>query len=546
MQLKKNKIILILILGISLIYYFWPLWKYDFYESMDGELHLGRVGAYSYEFRQGQFPVRWSSKLNYGYGSPIFNFVYPLPYFIASLLNLSGFSIALSLKILIFLAWMSSAYFMFLALRQWKFSKTISLIGSLVYVLLPYRIMDVYVRLALGEHLAFSFAPLLWYAILVWIKGKKPLGLVLIVISAFLLILSHNALSIMFLVLLGTMAIMESKIRKVNKWLPALMAMFWGLLCSAFFWLPSLWEMKYTLTQHFLKDKDYHDYFSNLIQVWWRPWSFSNTITPTFLGLSALLIFLISIYLAIKFKYKRIVYLLILLIISLFITTPLSVIIWENIDLIQYFQTPWRFLSLSVFLISLLTAFVIKHFSKTSFLMILILALLIIETMPKIKVLKPIQVDNAYYKNYPLSTTWHHEGAPIWTAGEDTAFPLSRFEMIPEQIFLLDQDRSLTKKLKFENQFDSRLIFKHYYFPGWKAYLDGNLIDIQFQDPAYRGLITLNIPKGDHELTIIFTKTRIRMLAEIISLASIISLTVFFVGINLKSKIYDIDKNKKK
>ncbi|MDZ7586588.1 MAG: hypothetical protein U0946_02440, partial [Patescibacteria group bacterium] len=93
-----KKILIGFILSVIVI---WPLFPKGFYKSHDGELHLARIAAYSQALKQGQFPVRWAANLNYNYGYPIFNFVYPLPYLLASGFNLAGLGLADSLKLVL-------------------------------------------------------------------------------------------------------------------------------------------------------------------------------------------------------------------------------------------------------------------------------------------------------------------------------------------------------------------------------------------------------------------------------------------------------------
>lgn len=526
----------IFIIGIIL---FLPLLRWDFFESMDGELHLGRIGVYTHELQQGQFPVRWSGMLNYGYGSPIFNFVYPLPYFLASILHIIGMPISLSIKIIIIISWFLSGILMYLALHKWIKNQLASVVGALFYVAMPYRIMDVYVRMAFGEHVAFVFPPLIMLGYFKYKQDRNLNGLYILTIAVSLLILSHNALAPMFLALLYVMAIFDFGIKNIQKIIFLSLAFLLGLIISAFFWLPSLYEMKYTLTKIYLSDKNFQDYFLNLAQVWWMPWSFSNLSTPTYIGIAGILTSLAALFVGIKQKAKIILALLVSLGLTIFVTTPLSVWFWERIPIIQFFQTPWRFLSLAVFIISLLVAYTLKN-NKNYILGIVLVVVLLIELIPNIKIIKPISVDDAYYDNYPLSTTWHHEGAPIWTAGEAIQFPPQRFQLLGDGEIKLNHENTLAKNIKvFANQ-DVRLIYNHYYFPGWKVFVDQKPVEIQFQDPQYRGLITFDISKGEHDIIIVFTKTKIRLLAEILSLTGILLFTVLILEYKFNKKLLRI------
>src|SRR5213076_3108008 len=83
------------------------------FHTHDGYPHLARIPAYMKALKDGEFPVRWAGDLNYGYGMPLFNFYYQLPYFIASGLLFFGLGLVNSFKISISLSFLLSGIFMF-------------------------------------------------------------------------------------------------------------------------------------------------------------------------------------------------------------------------------------------------------------------------------------------------------------------------------------------------------------------------------------------------------------------------------------------------
>jgi len=81
---------------------------------------------------------------------------------------------------------------MFWALSKY-FSQVSSIAGAVVYLFLPYRFVDLYVRGSLGENTAFAVAPLLIGSIFSFSKGKK-IYLPALAISTALLIIAHNVI----------------------------------------------------------------------------------------------------------------------------------------------------------------------------------------------------------------------------------------------------------------------------------------------------------------------------------------------------------------
>jgi hypothetical protein len=62
--------------------------------------------------------------------------------------------------------------------------------------------------------------------------------------------------------------------------------------------------------------------------------------------------------------------------------------------------------------------------------------------------------------------------------------------------------------------------FNTFYFPGWRAYLDGEECEIQISQP--QALIEVAIPPGEHTLLLRFENTPIRLLANGLSLAALL------------------------
>jgi len=61
--------------------------------------------------------------------------------------------------------------------------------------------------------------------------------------------------------------------------------------------------------------------------------------------------------------------------------------------------------------------------------------------------------------------------------------------------------------------------FNWYYFPGWQAQLDGNAHPLYAQGP--HGLLTTDLPGGQHRLSLHFGDTSLRRLTNIVSLVSL-------------------------
>src|SRR5258708_1724992 len=120
------------------------LFKPGYYTSHDGEGHIIRMDGFYHAFLDGQFPVRWSKRLYFGYGYPFFNFNYPSTYYFGLPVMLLGYSATTAMKTETVVMYVASAVLMFLYLRR-KVSWPFAILGAVIYIYAPYRLLNIYV-----------------------------------------------------------------------------------------------------------------------------------------------------------------------------------------------------------------------------------------------------------------------------------------------------------------------------------------------------------------------------------------------------------------
>lgn len=513
-----------------------PLLAPGFYTSHDGELHLGRIPAYAHELFSGQFPVRWSSSLSYHYGSPIFSFVYPLPYwFAAGVYQITGSSI-LALKLTLLLTFLASGVALYRYVFLWKKDELVAFVSAAVYLFLPYRMLNMYTRVAFGEAVAFLFPPLVMLGGLYLKRQEFSKGILLTALSVAALILSHNAMSLIFVGPLflwffiandPAISTLKNKGQTIMLYLGSWMS---GLLLSAFFWFPALIEKKYTFVEKFLQDKDFHAYFLSPNQLINQAWLLPENAAPAFWGITGLLILVLSVRQLKIQKSLELSSLLAFLLLALFMTTQYSQVLWENVPFLPFFQLPWRFLSLTVWATALLIPFALNSIRFRKIFALGILLLIFMESFPSTQVLRKLEMADAAFDTYPGSTTWHEEGTPIWTAGTPTEFPTQAFVTDEFVMVTPGVQTSTRKNFDIQTMQASSFVLPHFYFPGWKARLNGQEVPIEFQDMNHRGLMKVAIPTGESQLAFTFEKTNTRLFAEFVSLSGVI-LVIGLLGI---------------
>ena len=437
-------------------------------QTHDGPDHIARIMAFYQNLSDGVFIPRWGAILNWGYGHPILQFLYPFPSYIASLFHFFGFSFMDSTRIVYMLGPILSFLFMYLWLKQFL-SRYASLLGAVLFTYAPYRFIDLYVRGDIGENLAFAFIPLSLYFIYKLSVKKDFVNLSLGSVAIALLILTHNAIALIsvgVIFLYGIFLWWKLNFDK-NFIIKFLFQFGLGFTLSMFFWLPGLMEGKYTL-RNIVTQGAYKAHFVTLGQLIYGPWSFGGSgVFSVQIGIVQILAILASpivfykLYLKKNKIFSLVLILLIFTILSIFIMLPASNFIWSRAMMLQNFQFPWRFLGLIVFTSAVLGAILSEYFYKkyktllTLTLIALAVVLSIGYTIPKGYYYALDKFENGMYK----STTDTGESAPIWSVRFMEHFPKSPIEVIEGKGSVRETVYKTTyRKYEFKSDTSARIL----------------------------------------------------------------------------------------
>lgn len=131
--------------------------------SHDIDFHYTRIEGIKDGWLSGQFPVRINPDFldGYGYANPIFYGEILL--YIPALLRLIGFPLSLCYNIFIVLINLFTSFGCYYCLKRMTGKTLIAMAGALLYTLAPYRLLDIYIRSAVGEYAAMAFLPFIVY-----------------------------------------------------------------------------------------------------------------------------------------------------------------------------------------------------------------------------------------------------------------------------------------------------------------------------------------------------------------------------------------------
>lgn len=525
--MKRTTILLLLTAILPLF----ALLKSGLPVTHDGQDHVARIANFYQSLSEGNMIPRWAANLNWGYGHPILMFLYPFPSYLASVFHFFSFSFVDSTKLVFGVSYVLSILFMFLFVRD-MYGETPAIGAALLYGFAPYRFVDLYVRGALGEHVAFMFPPLILWGLFGLAKRRelRTWGMLTSIGTAGL-ILSHNAISLMVLPIVGLFMLylwLFQSQKSVKFFVVSVFFLLLGFLWSFFFWMPAFFEGKYTLRDIVTKG----EIAGRMVPFSWffySPWGYGggNDFTKQ-IGLAGWVTVILSVLIAYKKPKTRLIIttLLVLFAFTLFMMTDGSIMVWNVVTLLQKFQFPWRLLTVTTVLLSLLTAYVLTKLPRStqSFTLIVLLLLSFISTVQMWQPKGYKTYDEAFFTGIYDSTTDTGESSPIWSIRFMEHRPSSHIGVITGQAFIEEGKRNTTEHTyTVRASEETRLVENTVYFPGWVVQVDAKPVSVEFQDPRYRGLITFYVSPGIHTVTTVFTQTKLRRIADIVTILSLLS-----------------------
>ena len=509
----------------------------------DGEYHVIRFYEFTRALDSTWYP-RFAPDLNNGFGVPLFNFVYPLPNYIASLFHLFLVSFIDSFKLGMFFAAIIGGIFFYLWSREF-WGDLGAVVSSVFYTFSPYHFVDIYIRGSVGEVWALAFFPAFLWSTTRFIKYKQNKFLPLSSLLLAFVIFSHNILALMFVLFsifyLGFLIYeRQGKDRKyllVN----VLFMVALGFMLSSIFWLPAIMEKQYVKgLEVFDVSRNFPLLYQLLIPSWGSGFSggdLQNELSFQ-IGLANLLavfLGLVSIFIYRKKDNKRpfVIFFIISFIVVFFLMLKTSLPIWKTIPFMNYFQFPWRLLSLEILICSFLAGSIVFALKNKVIAVSFALFMIALSFLLGIGYAKP-----AYYllrdDNYYVSRSNFIDG----TNSPGNAFNTIWINSPPEKVqkklvFSKGKGEIDIKSIKSTNYLanvnaleNAEILVNTAYFPGWSIYVDNQKTNTKLTD---EGLFSFYLSKGKHVVDIKLGDTLIRKIGTWGFYISTILLLALFV-----------------
>lgn len=549
MQKSKFWVSLLLVILIS-VGTVLPFFIQGFFSFHD-DTQVPRVYLMWKAVSDGMFPVRWVQDLGYGYGYPIFNFYAPLPYYIGAVFYFLLGDALLATKAMFIFALIGSGVSMYLL--AYRFLGYIpAIVAAVVYVYYPYHAVNMYVRGNASELYAYVIIPLFflaWYGLYYAHKAHEYYRYTLLLALSFaLIVISHN-LSAYMTGLLASVLLLPSIyfVKQKKKFLISLISGgLLTLLLSASYWIPVVFEMQFTdVNSQVGGGSAVLDHFVCLNQFWNSPWGYTGSVPGCIdgmsfsIGKSNVLLAGVSLLLCVLYiRQKKQQYFLvytaaICMLLSIFVITQYSAVVWTIIPGMDYLQFPWRFFNFFALFLSLIVGIGIFTLRTINIKLQVIGAVVVVlgtvwvnsrwfasqEVFPR---------DSAYYTNR------EYIGFEV-TKRSDEYLPegflvLESSSEIPKSIIQPDEGLKVSEISNKTHYYSATVIsddkkevvINIAYFPAWHAYINGEEVQI---NPQKRGF-TLTVPEGKSSLVIKYEQTAIQKISNVLFF-----LGVAFVGV---------------
>jgi hypothetical protein len=535
-----------------------PLARAGFFASLDGTFHVYRLAALDRAVRAGALYPRWFPEFAFGYGQPVLNFYGPLSYYWGLPLTLLGINGALALKLVFATGLIAAALAMYLFARVY-WDRGAALVAAVAYAYLPYHLVDLYVRGAVAEFLAFVWFPLVLWSFHRLTDASRQQGTIQGPLATLLLaalVVTHSLSALIFAPVLGVYLLILL-LKQGNRQSTGRVALALGLAAalSVFYWLPVLAESQYVGLGHGAS-QGYQVHLLPPAELFSLhpayPYPTEAGVPQTFpLGLIQVVILLAALILPFRLQRHRwaVVFFLALALLSAFVLTTTSLPLWRLFERgLAFLQYPWRFQALTALASAFLAGALWQQLSRSAFnapplrriLSVVAYGCLLIwalwrlpytPTTPDLSVEAMWQMDRDLGQ---VGTTWTGEYVPIWVTEQrwalshpvpdphpgDEALPAGQVNLIgvgyARYEFLLDASQATS------------LTLHQFHYPGWQS--KGQEGAIASQPAGDLGLAAFDLPPGRGPHVARLGHTPPQLWGTLISLVSALAVSITLVA----------------
>jgi uncharacterized membrane protein len=530
-----------------------------FLNAHDAPHSLFFFNQFDQAIKDGVLYPRWGVDFALGYGYPLFNIYSTLAFYVAEVFHLLGASLTGAVKLTYVVGFILSGLTMY-AFGKRVLNPDAGVVAAAVYMYAPYRLLDIYVRCAFAEFCAYSFLPLILLLFYELVERRSGRSLVLAGLAYAALFLTHAATAFLFTILLVPYVAFLLAARIRSGWAAFLRSAvlagggaLYALALAAIFLLPMIVEKGYIVesqwTQGSFGYEAHFVYPSQLLSPYWGYGYAGEGLQDEMslqLGMAATTLAVVGAVWSVRRQTEGRAHIVFFMCASIAIVVammPAALPVWELLPLAAFVQFPWRLLGLAALTMSFLGGGAVHAFLREGTgaparldPRVAVLALIIIlasygytspeYTAPSPRSEQPVAIID-FESFYPPDRV----GMTIWAAEQPQDTPLVSQYLAGEVLTkatALSGDATVqmlrhggaSEEVEVSSAAGAELQFYTYYFPGWRGFVDGLEVGVYPSGPY--GLIALQVPPGDHHVSIRFGDTPLRTLGAGISVVSLL------------------------
>jgi hypothetical protein len=539
----------------------WPLLQSGFLVTDDGRFHVYRIAALAQAWQQGVLHPRLFPDFGFGYGQAVLNFYAPLSYWPGALLAF-GIGPVAAAKATIALG------FLLAGLAAFGFARHLwgpagGVLAAVAYTYFPYHLADAYLRGAIPEHFAFIWPPLILWAYTAAFRQKKPLAPLLWGTLAWAaLVFTHNLTALLMIPVAGLyLVVMAGWTRRWRRLAPAVGALVLALGLTAPLWLPFLAESSAVgiglgPSDGYIKHLAPLGRFLQLDPLYRYGLERGGALDHRLSWLTAVLfVVVLGVFAWRLARHQRVEaapvvgFSLALTAVAAFMVTTASLTVWlRTAPVLAQLQYPWRFLGLAnlgvLGLAGALPSLLFGGRGETERLkpllrtgvLVLIAGLFVVQALPNIPAQPLLLSDSEAWapdrmwredaEAGQVGATWTGEFLPSSVSEQRWALGRSRPNAADGQAPVPHPDVRLNRLgyqfAEFGIRTDDPLTIRlhQFHLPGWEARLDEQAAATY--PSGELGLVSVDVPSGEHALRLAFGPTPARTAAAILALVSAI------------------------
>jgi hypothetical protein len=550
-----------------------------FFEAHDARHSVFFLVEFDQTFRDGFWWPRWSPDFSFGYGYPLFNLYAPLSFYAAEILHLLGLGFTTSVKAMYVLATIGAGLGMYGFVKR-LFGPWAGLLAAVVYMYVPFHLVEIFVRSAYAEFVALAIIPFVFWAFTELVAAPTRRRVALAGLAFGILALTHHTTFFTFspflMVYILYLILLKSgfKLRALITYAAyAVGAGVLGVALAAIYLIPVVTETRYIKVEQWTSGSynylQHFVYFSQLFSPDWGygyagPGLLDDISFQLGIVVIALVFFaLVSMVIRRFSHHGTALFFLLATLMVVLLMSPLAESIWQVLPIAALVQFPWRLLGMTAFTMSIVAGSLLAEtneestqtisdtspaattapkFDRPSPAPVYVLALVIIlgsfpYTLPQYTTVPDWAETPLAVVNWDRVSVADRVGMVAVTEEQPQTSPMEQQYLNGEPLtvagIIAGQGAVQTvhhgggsDRVRVVAQEPVTVQFYTYDYPGWQVEINGEALEHRPESPY--GLITVDVPSGEHTLLLRMGSTWPRTLGAIISGLALVAIAMLY------------------